>query len=140
MREFSTTVDIAAPPSRVWEVMRDVERWHEWTASITSIERLDEGPLKVGSGARVRQPKLLSARFEVTVLEEGRGFDWRTRSAGVTAVGQHWIQPIGAGCRVTLSVVYGGALGWLVARVYADLTRRYLAMEAEGLKRRSESE
>lgn len=139
MREFSTTVDIHARPARVWEVMRDVERWHEWTASITGIERLDEGPMKVGSGARVRQPKLLPARFEVTVLEEGRGFDWRTRSAGVTAVGRHWIQPIGAGCRVTLSVAYGGALGWLVARVYADLTRRYLAMEAEGLKRRSES-
>lgn len=120
--------------------MRDVERWHEWTASITSIERLDEGPLKVGAGARVRQPKLLPARFEVTVLEEGRGFNWQTRSPGVTAVGQHWIEPIDAGSRVTLSVVYGGALGWLVARAYANLTRRYLAMEAEGLKRRSESE
>ena len=138
MREFSITVDIAAPPERVWKTISDIERWHEWTASITSIQRLDEGPLKVGSRAQVRQPRLLPARFDVTVLEEGRGFDWRTRSAGVTAVGKHWIEPTATGCRVMLGVAYGGALGWLVARAYADLTRRYLAMEADGLKRRSE--
>jgi carbon monoxide dehydrogenase subunit G len=139
MREFSTTIDIAAPPARVWDVMTDVERWHEWTASITGIQRFDEGPLKVGSRTLVKQPKLLPARFEVTVLEEGRGFDWRTRSAGVTAVGRHWIQPTAGGCRVTLGVAYGGPLGALIAWAYADLTRRYLAMEAKGLKRRSES-
>ena len=139
MREFSTTVDIAAPAARVWEVMRDVERWHEWTASIISIERLDSGPLRIGSRADVRQPKLRQSRFEVTALEEGRGFNWQMRAAGVTAIGRHWIEPAAGGCRVTLGVVYGGALGWLIARTYADLTRRYLAMEAEGLKRRSES-
>ena len=139
MREFSTTIDIAAPPDRVWEVMRAVERWHEWTASITSIERLDAGRLRVGSRAYVTQPKLRRSRFEVTALEEGRGFNWQMRAAGVTAVGQHWIHPTATGSRVTLGVVYGGTLGWLVARTYADLTRRYLAMEAEGLKRQSES-
>ena len=41
MAVFSTTIDIDAPPARVWQVMSDVERWHEWTPSITSIQRLD---------------------------------------------------------------------------------------------------
>jgi hypothetical protein len=139
MREFSTTIDVAAPPDRVWMVMQDVERWHEWTASITSIQRLDSGPLRVGSRAHVVQPKLRPARFEVTALEAGRGFNWQMRAAGVMAVGKHWIEPTATGCRVTLGVVYGGPLGWLVARAYADLTRRYLTLEAEGLKRRSEA-
>ena len=139
MREFSTTIDIAAPPERVWAVMSDVEKWHEWTSSITSIQRLDDGPLRIGSRAQVRQPKIPPGRFEVTALEEGRGFDWQTRSAGVTAVGKHWIQPTAGGSQATLAVVYDGVLGWLVARLYADLTRCYLVMEAEGLKRRSES-
>ena len=43
MRTFSITVDVAAPAQRVWEVMSDVERWHEWTASVTKVKRVGNG-------------------------------------------------------------------------------------------------
>jgi uncharacterized protein YndB with AHSA1/START domain len=54
MRDFEISVDIAAPPSRVWSVMSDIERWHEWTSTVTSITRLNDGPLRVGARARIR--------------------------------------------------------------------------------------
>lgn len=139
MAVFSSTVEIDAPPARVWTIMCDVERWPEWTASMTSIERLDPGPLAVGSRARVRQPKLLPAVFVVTRLAPDAGFAWVTRSAGVGATGEHWIVPSGSGSRVTLSVEFSGALAWLVARLAGGLTRRYLDIEAAGLKRASEA-
>jgi uncharacterized membrane protein len=138
MQEFRTTIDIAAPPGRVWSVISDVERWREWTASITSIERLDHGPLRVGSRALVRQPKLPANRFEVTALDEGRGFSWASKSPGLRGIGHHWIEPTPKGCRVTLGVDFRGPLAWPVALLYGKLTRRYIEMEAEGLKRRAE--
>ena len=63
MREmdFSISVDIAAPPDRVWAVMSDIEKWREWTASVKSITLRDPGPLRTGSRAWVRQPKFPAA-------------------------------------------------------------------------------
>jgi carbon monoxide dehydrogenase subunit G len=138
MTEFSRTIEIAATPKRVWSVMSDVERWHEWTPSITSITRLDRVPLGVGSRVVIRQPKLPVNYSTVTELEADRGFTWVSRSRGVVATARHLIVPSGAGSRVTLSVHFGGMLGWFVAWMAGGLTERYIAMEAEGLKRRSE--
>ena len=138
MREFSTTVEINAPPARVWAVVSDIERWHEWTASVSSVQKLDTGPLGVGSKARVRQPRLLPAVFDVTRWEPQRGFDWVTRSGGVTAVARHMLEPTAAGTRVRLSVEFTGVLSPLIAWFTGSLTNRYLQMEAAGLKRRAE--
>ena len=136
MRDFSISVDIEAPPTRVWPVVRDVEHWPEWTASIRSIERLDTGSFAVGSRARVRQPRTLPAVWEVTAIDEGRAFTWVTRSLGANATAHHIVDARGNGSRVTLSVSYGGPLGGMLGQLLRGLTQRYLALEAAGLKRR----
>lgn len=137
MSRFTIVTDIPAPPERVWSVMADVERWPEWTPSVTEIRRLDRGLLAVGSRARIRQPRLLPATWEVTELVEGRRFTWLTRSPGVRVTAEHEVLPAGAGSRVTLSVSFAGPLGPLVARLTRRLNRRYLQLEAEGLRARS---
>ena len=71
MRDFSISVDIKASPERVWEVLSDGERWHEWTPSVTSVELLDKS-IAVGSRAIIRQPELPPAKFKITALEPGR--------------------------------------------------------------------
>jgi hypothetical protein len=138
MREFRTSVDIAAAPTRVWTIMRDVERWHEWTPSITSVELLDGGAFAVGRRARVLQPKLLPAVFRITKVEEGRSFTWVTRHPGIIATAVHTIDPVPKGCRVTLSLRFDGPLGSLIGWFYRGLNQRYMALEAAGLKRRAE--
>lgn len=138
MKRFSITVDIHASPERVWAVMRDGERWPEWTPTVTSVERLDDGPLALGSKVRIRQPKLLPAVWEITSLEEGKGFTWVTRSPGVVVTARHGVEPIADGTRATLSIDFEGVLGPLIARLTRNLNHRYLDLEAAGLKTRSE--
>src|SRR5581483_7443607 len=72
MLDFRITVDINAPPDRVWAVMRDIERWPEWTPTVRKIRRLDNGSLAVGSRARIWQPKLPPAKWRVTELDDAR--------------------------------------------------------------------
>jgi len=134
---FVLAVDIAAPPERVWAVMSDVERWPEWTPTVTQIERLDQGALVVGSRARIRQPKLPPAVWQVTDLREGRGFTWVTRSPGVRVTARHAVESAPPGTRASLSVEFSGPLAALVGWWTRGLNERYLALEARGLEARS---
>ena len=140
--EFSITTDVDASADLVYAVLTDVERWPEWTPTVTRVERLDGSslPFAISSRIRIVQPKVPPADWTVTALEAGRGFEMMSRSPGATVVANHWAQPLGDGqrSRVTLSVSFSGWLGKLIARMLRGLNERYLAQEAEGLKRRSE--
>jgi carbon monoxide dehydrogenase subunit G len=139
MRYFKTEMDIAAPPSRVWEVMSDVEHWHEWTPSITSIERRDNGTFAVGSKALVRQPKFPPALWTVTEIETGKTFTWTSGAPGVHVAGRHSVEPTATGSRAVLELTYTGIFGGLFAGLTREITERYVGYEARGLKARSEN-
>ena len=136
--DFDISVDIAAPPDEVWRVMSDVERWHEWTASIRAIRLLDKGPLRVGSRALVRQPRFPPALWKVSDLDPGRSFTWTTGAPGMWVYGRHSVAPSGTGSRANLHLHYEGPIGRLLAQMTRDITDRYLGYEAAGLKKRSE--
>ena len=137
--ELTVSIEIDAPAKRVYEVMLDTDRWHEWTPSITSIKRLDSGPFAVGSRAMIRQPKLPPAVWTVTAIDGTSGFTWINRGPGVRVIADHAIDGNGHRATATLSLRYEGFLGGLIARMTRGITQRYLAMEANGLKKRSEN-
>ena len=138
--EQSTSIDVAASPERVWEVLADVEKWPEWTDSVTSVKRLDDGQLVVGSRVEISQPRIPTGTYTVTALEPGRTFTWEQRQPGSTVSGHHECTPLpDGGTRVELKVVMSGLVGGVVGRLYRKLTERYLAMEAAGLKARAEA-
>ena len=116
--------------------MSDVERWPEWTASVSRVVQLSPGTLQVGSRVRIHQPKLPPAFWRVTELSPGAGFTWVSVAPGVRVTARHTVDAVGAGSRVTLSIHYEGLLGRLLACWTRRLNERYLIMEADGLKAR----
>jgi uncharacterized membrane protein len=132
--DFRIAVDINAPPDRVWAVMRDVESWPEWTPTVKKIRRLDKGPLAVGSRALIWQPKLLTAIWRVTELDDSRkSFTWETRGPGLRLRARQCVEAAGRASRATLSIQFSGLLGPLFAGLTRNLNDRYLALEAKGL-------
>jgi uncharacterized membrane protein len=137
---FEASIDVSGPAEAVFDTYADVERWPSWTTSVTSVERLDEGPLRVGSRARIRQPRLPVAEWQVTELVPGESFTWVARGPGVVTTGIHRVTPItGDSVRVTAILEQAGPLGPLVGLMTRRLTQRYLETEVRGLKAHCES-
>jgi uncharacterized membrane protein len=135
-RYFQTTRHIDAPAQPVWEVLFDVARWPEWTPTIDSVERLDDGPFQVGARAKVRQPKLPPASWEVTEVVDGRSFTWEAKGPGMRTIARHQVVPDADGCQVMLSIEQTGPMGAVAAMLWSRLTQRYIDTEAESLAKR----
>jgi len=133
---FETTRHIDAPTQSVWEVLFDVARWPEWTPTIDSVGRLDDGPFRVGSRARVRQPKLPRALWEVTEVVEERSFTWVAKGPGMKTIARHEVVSDEGGSKVTLSIEQTGPMGSVAAMILGRLTQRYIELEAESLDKR----
>ena len=134
------TVQIDAPAERVWRVMADLERWPEWTPTMASVKRLDNGEFRLGSRARIRQPKLMGAVWKVSSMVPGRSFELQNSSAGLRSVAGHRIEPQTDSCKVTIWVEHTGVITPLIGYFFNDITRQYLQQEAEGLKKRCEGQ
>ena len=105
-REDSTVID--APVDVVWRLTTDVAAWPAFMPTVERVERLDDGPLRVGSTARLKQPGQTPAVWTVTRLEEQREFTWETRRLGLRMAGRHLLEPAGDGTRNTLVVEVTG--------------------------------
>lgn len=129
------SIEIAAPPTRVWSVLTDIERWPEWTASIEAVERIDRGRFGRESAARITQPKLQPALWQVTSFEDGKGFVWESHQPGQHSVANHQLETLeSGGTRVTLAVDLSGVFITLLTPFIRGTVRKYLNWEAEGLK------
>jgi uncharacterized membrane protein len=133
------SIEIDAPPQLVWDVFSDVERWPEWTASVTSLVGLDGPALTVGRRFAIKQPGMSKLVWKVTEIDPGWSWTWVQRSPGVLVIARHFViaQP-GGRTLVRQQLDQRGALGALVGRLMVQKTKRFLKLEAQGLKARSE--
>src|SRR5690242_19258862 len=133
------SIEIDAPPQLVWDVFSDVEHWPDWTASVTSLVGLDGPALAVGKRFAIKQPGMQKLTWKVTEIEPGSSWTWIQRSPGSLVTARHYVigQP-GGRTLVRQQLDQSGPLGALVGRLMVKKTKRFLDMEAQGLKARSE--
>ncbi len=134
-----SSVEIAAPAATVWAVYTDVQRWPEWTASMTRIEALDGPELAVGKRFAIKQPRLPRLVWTISALAPGAAWTWQQGPPGGLTRAVHEVVPLGPErTLVRQRIEQRGPIGNLVGALMRGLTRRYLALEAEGLKERCE--
>lgn len=134
-----SSIEVDAPAATVWDVFVDVERWSEWTASIERIVPLDGAAIEVGKRFEIKQPRMAKLVWEVTDVEPGTSWAWRQRSPGATTIATHEVVPLGPGrTLVRQRIDQRGPVGVVAGALMSRLTKRYLELEAQGLKARSE--
>lgn len=136
---ISNSIEIAAPVEQVWDLTMDVESWPQHTPTITRIQRLDGGPLRVGAQARIKQPAQGERTWTVTSLVPRERFEWATSAMGVRMAGGHHLASTPGGTRNTLTVDIEGWLAPLVGLLIRGAIRKAIATENEGFRRAAEA-
>ena len=138
MWRYQQEAQIRASVHRAWKVLADFERWPEWNPAVIRIEPLGRMPPGPGSRFLIHQPKLRPASWVITGWEPEHRFVWESASPGVAVVGGHLLETRGEGCGLTLDLYFKGWLGGVAGFFGGRLVKRYMRLEAEGLKARSE--
>ncbi|GAA3033478.1 SRPBCC family protein [Actinokineospora globicatena] len=125
---YGTETVIKAPLSTVWRLHTNVEAWPSWQGAVTSVKRLEPGPLRPGSRFRWTTPAPPTPTTPETTLVI-------TSTVGQVKPGQcvRWTGPaVGEGLRIdegvhvwTFTEVRGGVIvrteeSWRGAQVEAD--------------------
>ncbi len=136
---YEETITAGAAQARVWEALAAVTTWPRWTESMQEVQPLDGGDLTLGHRFRIKQPGMPPLVWRVSAVQAGESFTWETRSPGVRTSGFHRLaaNPDGT-TRITLVVDQTGPLAGLLNLLMGARTRRFLALEAAGLKAASE--
>lgn len=137
---FEKSVEIDAPPQRVWDVLSDLEAWPRRIETVDSVEVLTPAPIGAGSRVRLKQPKLPEGTWEITVWDAPSSFEWTQKTGGITSLAGHRVEALGDGrARLILTLDMRGFLIPVMALFYRGLTNRYMTLEAEGMKRAAET-
>lgn len=150
---YERSFSVSATPDVVWSVMADVEHWHTWTESIRSIEIVDgtdsanstdqadsANAMGLGSTATVRQPGFPAATWTVTEWVPGCSFTWESPAPGLHSVGVHAVHAdTDNTSTVTLAIHQTGVMSGLMGVLFGRRSRRFVDMEADGLRARVEA-
>ena len=111
MGRIEKSIEIKAPPEKVWEMLA-FDRAPEWmgdlmtSAEYTSEMRALKDKYKVGASAHTRSHSGMESDIEITESLENEKMTSRTTSGTMTAIGTYTLKPTDAGTIVTYVTDY----------------------------------
>ncbi len=140
------SIEIEAPPERVWPLLAEPENVKRWYTTLDDFEYIDD---RRGPGAHIRAVERapgsrLRIEFEATRWVENRSLVLHmTSGSGVKAYDQRWeIVPSPAGCRFTFDehvVLPYGVLGRMLGAVAKGTSQRHVTEMLVKLKELAEA-
>lgn len=129
------SVDIASPPSRVWDLLTNASGFPQWNSTVTSIE----GPIELGRKLAIRvpiSPRVFTPR--VTAFEPNRRMVWQDGAAPMfQGVRVYVITPTDGGACFTMTETFSGVMLPLIAGSLPDFVPVFTQYAAD-LKRAAE--
>lgn len=105
MKRVEGSARIPAPPSAVFDYLSDLDHLADWQSGVVRAERVDDGPMRVGSSARVAR-ELMGQRLEVPLIvsdyEPPHRLGITSEVSGVKAAAMLDLQPADDGAATDL--------------------------------------
>lgn len=123
-RHFSHTIDVAAAPSRIWDLWMDARGWPAWDPELREVSA--DSALAVGVEGRLVPVRGRASRFRVTEMTTGQRYAFETRLPAATLRITRTVVAIPEGSRLTHDVQFSGPLGRVFAAKFGPAFRRAL--------------
>lgn len=79
MQEIKTEIEISAPPSEVWKIITDIDRWQEWSPTINASQGVASIGSKLSITMMSKEKGKDGPKYNpiITKLDEPKYFHWR---------------------------------------------------------------
>jgi len=79
MQEIKTEIEISAPPSEVWKILMDIDRWQEWSPTINASQGVASMGSKLSITMVGKEKDKDGPKYNpiITQLDEPKYFHWR---------------------------------------------------------------
>lgn len=139
MARYTTSIETAASPEAAFAFLEDFSNAADWDPGVASAERLDEGPIGVGS--RFGLDLHVAGReqrwvYEVEVHDAPRRVTFVTRSGRAVGIDAVTVVPTADGCRVDWDATFRftGLLGAIADPAFGLVFDRIAGKAVAGLR------
>jgi hypothetical protein len=140
MKTMSATIQIDAPPTAVWAVLTDLDRYPEWNP----LFRQASGQVAVGNRITLRSVhpangRLMTVKPKITAADPGVELRWASSLPGIMS-GEHrfTLTPAEGGTRLVQSETFRGLLVAFSGKILSRAEASFRGLN-EALKKRAEA-
>lgn len=131
----SRSIEVAAPPEVVWDVLTGFADWPKWNPDVKSMSF--DGPLEPGSTFRWKSgPGTIVSTLEE--VDPPRRVRWRGRTMSIAALHEYRLEPRDGGTRVETEETFSGLLARLMRGSLQKTLDRALEQGLDHLKAEAE--